>query len=127
MKKTILGLLAAIALLGGAASLADAKTHVRVYLGVPYYDYQRGPDYRFNNDYGWYQPGPGHRYSHRFYQPDYRANVSCRQAIGLLRQNGFRDVVAEDCSGRSYAFSATRHNQRVVVYVNARTGSISRG
>ena len=127
MKKTIIGLLAAVALIGGAATMAEAKTHVRIYLGVPYYDYQVGPDYRFNNGYGWYRGDDQSRFHRRDFRRHHQANLSCSQAGSLVRQNGFRNVVPLDCSGRSYAFSATRHNYRVTVYVNANTGSISRG
>jgi hypothetical protein len=127
MKKTIIGLLAAAALFGGAATMAEAKTHFNLYLGVPYYDYQVGPDYRFNEDYGWYRPDYRPRYSQRIYRPDYRARLSCGEARGLVRERGFRNVIARDCNGRTYAFSATRHNHRVIVYVNSRTGAVSRG
>lgn len=43
MKKTLLGLLAASALLVGSSSFAEAKANFHVYFGVPYYDYQVGP------------------------------------------------------------------------------------
>ena len=46
MKKTIIGLLAATALFGGLASVADAKIVIQLG-GIPYYDYQMGPDYRY--------------------------------------------------------------------------------
>ena len=56
MKKIVLGLLAATALLASVATAAEAKVRVNVYLGVPYYDYQVGPDYVFDQDHGWYRP-----------------------------------------------------------------------
>jgi hypothetical protein len=55
MKKTILGLLAAATLLGGSATMAEAKTNFSLYFGVPYFDQQVGPDYRYYQDRGWYQ------------------------------------------------------------------------
>jgi hypothetical protein len=128
MKKTILGLMAAAALIGGAATMAEAKTHFNLYLGVPYYDYQVGPDYRFNNDYGWYRPDQRQRFSRHNYRPYYNnSNVSCGEARGLVRESGFRNVIAQECNGRVYTFSATRHNQRVLVFVNSRTGAVSLG
>lgn len=55
MKKTLLGLLAASALLVGSSSFAEAKANFHVYFGVPYYDYQVGPGYIYDPGYGWYQ------------------------------------------------------------------------
>ena len=54
MKKIIIGAVAAAAMIGGFATMAEAKVHI--YLGVPYYSYQAGPGYLYNDDYGWYQP-----------------------------------------------------------------------
>ena len=120
MKKTLLGLLAAAAILGGTATLAEAKTSVHIFLGVPYYDNQLGPDYRYHRGRGWYRPGyvdPGFGFG----------KLSCNEARRAVRNHGFRDVVARNCSGRTYVFSATRNNKRMQVYVNARTGVVSRG
>ena len=55
MKKILLGLLTASAVLGGVSSFAEAKTNFHVYFGVPYYDYQVGPGYIYDPSYGWYQ------------------------------------------------------------------------
>ena len=44
MKKTIVGLLAAATLLGGAATMAEAKTNFSLHFDVPYFDEQVGPD-----------------------------------------------------------------------------------
>ena len=38
MKKTIVGLLAAVAITGSMASLAEAKVNFKIYLAEPYYD-----------------------------------------------------------------------------------------
>ena len=40
----------------GLPSAAEADTKVRIYLGMPHYGYQVGPDYRFRSGYGWYRP-----------------------------------------------------------------------
>ena len=109
MKKTIIGLLAATALLGGLATAAEAKVIIQLG-GVPYYDYQMGPDYR-------YYQGRGR----------HRANISCGEARSIVRENGFRNVRTRECDGRTYTFSAFRHGHNVLVFVNSRTGEISRG
>ena len=54
MKKTIIGLLAATALFAGLASTAEAKVVIQLG-GIPYYDYQVGPDYRYYDGRGWYR------------------------------------------------------------------------
>jgi hypothetical protein len=123
MKKIFVGLFVSAAFIGSAATFAEAKTNFNLYLGVPYYDYQVGPEYRFNQRYGWYDPGFNDRYS----RPRYRSNISCGEARGIVRSNGFRNVVARDCSGRTYTFNATKNNRRVVIYVNSRTGAVWRG
>jgi len=55
MKKIILGLLGALSLVAGFSAIAEAKTNFNLYLGVPYYDYQVGRDYLFDENHGWYQ------------------------------------------------------------------------
>ena len=122
MKKTIIGLLAAVAITGGMASLAEAKTNFRIYLGEPYYDRQMGPDYRYYDGRGWYQ-----------YQPDYqnqprnRGRISCNEARRIVRDRGFRNVATRECEGRTYTFTARRNGNRILLYVNSRTGAVWRG
>jgi hypothetical protein len=120
MKKTIIGLLAATALFGGLASVAEAK--VSIYLGVPYYDYQYGPDYRYYQGRGWYQYQP--RY---LFQYGNRGRISCNEARRIVRQSGFRQVMTRECNGRTYTFTAVKRGHRVLVYVNSRTGAVWRG
>jgi hypothetical protein len=66
MKKIILGAVVAATMIGGFATMADAK--VRIYLGSPYYNQQFGPGYFYDDDYGYYQPR--HHRRHRFYSVD---------------------------------------------------------
>ncbi len=126
MKKTILGLLAAATLLGGAATMAEAKTNFSLYFGVPYFDEQVGPDYRYYQDRGWYQDRDWYEDQPRYIRSA-RRNMSCGQARSIVRDQGFRSVVARECNGRTYTFNARRNNQRVIVYINARTGRTWRG
>jgi hypothetical protein len=117
MKRLLIALALAVpmALGFGASNGAEAKTSVHVYLGVPYYSYRVGPDYMFRPGQGWYRPGRDHR------------RLSCGQARELVRDRGYRNIVARSCSGRTYAFRAIRNNRVFVVYVNARTGAVWRG
>lgn len=114
MKKTIIGLLAAVAITGGMASIAEAKVNFQVYLGEPYYNYRVGPDYRYYEGRGWYRP-------------THRGKISCGEARRIVRNKGFRNVATRECNGRTYTFSATRKGNRILVYVNSRTGAVWRG
>ncbi len=97
---------------------ADAKTNVKIYLGVPHYGYQVGPDYRFRNGYGWYQDT-------RYYNN--RGRLSCGEARARVRNNGFRNVATIECNGRTYTFEATRRGRDVTVFVDSRNGRMWRG
>jgi hypothetical protein len=121
MKKTIIGLLAATALLGGLATAAEAKIVIQLG-GVPYYDYQMGPDYRYYQGRGWYQYQRGNQF-----MSGNRGRISCGEAKSIVRENGFRNVRTRECEGRTFTFSAFRHGRNVLVFVNSRTGAVWRG
>ncbi len=101
--------------LGGAGS-AEAKTSVNIYLGIPHYGYQVGPDYVYRKGHGWYRPGRPNKY-----------RMSCSRARDLVRDRGYRNVQARNCSGQTYTFRATRNGRGFLVYVNSRTGAVWRG
>ena len=115
MKKIIIGLLAAVAITGGTASLAEAKVNFKIYLGEPYYEQRMGPDYRYYDGRGWY------RYNNNRYK------ISCGEARQIVRNKGFRSVATRECEGRTYTFFAKRNGNRFLVYVNSRTGAVWRG
>jgi hypothetical protein len=117
MKKllTALAVAAPMALGLGGIGGAEAKTNVNIYLGIPHYGYQVGPDYAYRGGHGWYRPG-------RNYD-----RLSCRQAGRIVGNNGYRNIVARNCNGQTYVFRATRNNRIFVVYVNSRTGAVWRG
>lgn len=102
---------------------AEAKTRVGIYFGVPFYDYQPGPGWRYYDGYGWYdyrRHGDFRRYN--------RARMSCGEARRLVDRSGFNRVRTIECSGPTYTFRAVNRRGNVVrVYVNARTGAIWRG
>ena len=117
MKGLFLASAVATAMALALPTAADAKTQVKVFLGVPYYDYQYGPDYRFREGYGWYAPVGVYN----------RGRISCGEARRIVRGNGFRNVSTVECNGRTYTFEATRRGRDVTVFVNSRTGAIWRG
>ena len=115
MKGFFLATAAAVTLAFAMPTAADAK--VKIYLGFPHYDYQPGPDYRYRDGYGWYRPVYGYN----------RGRLSCGEAKRAVRNNGFRNVNTIECNGRTYTFEATRRGRDVTVFVDSRTGRISRG
>ena len=83
MKKTILGLLAALALVAGLSAIAEARTSFNLYLGVPYYDYQVSPDYLYDENHGWYQPDYQQDYQPT-YQPAYHTGGGAQRQVCLV-------------------------------------------
>lgn len=123
-RKLLLAGLIALGTVGGIAATAPAQADVRVFFGVPFHPYQVGPGWRYYNGYGWYDYG---RYGNFRPDPYYNAKLTCRQAARIVDRNGYDNVDAKDCSGRTYSFRATtRKGKRVNVYVNAYNGNIWR-
>jgi hypothetical protein len=117
MKKLLFASAFAAALALGLPMSAQADTKVKVYLGLPHYGYQVGPDYRFRDGYGWYRPVAVYS----------RGRISCGEARRIVRNSGFRNVDTIECNGRTYTFEATRRGRDVTVFVNSRNGRIWRG
>ena len=79
MKKSILVLLAALAFVAGLSAISEARNSFNLYLGVPYYDYQVGPDYLYDENHGWYQPG-----YQQGYQPAYHTGGGAQRLVCLV-------------------------------------------
>jgi hypothetical protein len=116
MKKLLIALAVAAPMALGLVGMsgAEAKT-VNIYLGIPYYGYQVGPDYVYRKGHGWYRPGRNFN------------RLSCGQARRIVDRNGYNNVMPRNCNGQTYTFRATRNGRVFLVYVNARTGAIWRG
>lgn len=76
---------------------------------------------QYNDNYADNHGGPYNAY---WYHRPYR--LSCGAAEERLEDNGFHNVVAKDCSGKRYHFSATKGGRRVQVVMNSRTGNFWR-
>lgn len=50
--------------------------------------------------------------------------MSCANARQLLREDGYRNVMARECDARTYVFGATRGGRHVVLRVNPRNGHV---
>jgi hypothetical protein len=102
---------------GLSTQATEAKTHVFIGIGNGYCNGYYDP-YRCGN-YG-YIP-------HRIYRDPYpyiRRGISCRDAAWRLRDRGYRNVVARDCRGSTYNFTARKRGGPVLVRVNAYNGGI---
>jgi hypothetical protein len=116
MKKLLMALVvAAPVALGLGVSGAEAKPNVNIYLGIHHHGHQVGPDYVYRKGHGWYRPG---RHFNR---------LSCGEARRIVRNRGYYNIVARNCSGGTYVFRAVRNNRVAIVYVNARSGAVWRG
>ncbi|MDO8352214.1 MAG: hypothetical protein Q7T14_02020 [Aestuariivirga sp.] len=118
MKGLFLATAVAATLAFAMPTTADAAK-VKIYLNMPHYGYQVGPDYRFREGYGWYQDT-------RYYNNN-RGRLSCGEARRVVRNNGFRNVSTIECNGRTYTFEATRRGRDVTVFVDSRNGRVWRG
>ena len=119
MKSIILASAFAATLAMGLPVVAEAKTNVQIYFGMPHYGYQVGPDYRYRQGYGWYQDSGYYSYN--------RGRLSCGEARRAVRNNGFRNVNTIECNGRTYTFEATRRGRDFTVFVDSRSGRVWRG
>jgi hypothetical protein len=118
-RKLMLAAAITLGVLGGQAVSTPAQADVRIYLGVPFHPYQIGPGWRYHPGYGWYDYG---RYG--AFRP---YKMTCNEARRRVDRNGYNNVDARDCSGRTYSFRATnRKGKRVNVYVDAYTGDMWR-
>lgn len=93
----------------------EAATNIKIYLGVPHYTYRVAPDYVYRKGYGYYRPAgvAGNK-------------ISCSRAKNRVQNSGYKNVDRVECSGATYTFRGTRNGKRHVVYVNSRTGNVSR-
>src|SRR5258705_894048 len=96
MRNIIVASAFAAALALALPTAADAKTNVKIYLGVPHYSYQVGPEYLYRPNYGWYMPSGIH------------GRLSCGEAKWRGRSHGFHNVSTIECQGRPYTFHPKR-------------------
>jgi hypothetical protein len=120
---------------------AQAKVNVWIGAGAPGYLYGSGYGYAECQGPLGYRHCYGGGYRHGYYprpriyhaprpvylydDEDYgRDTLSCREARSLVRNRGFRDVVARDCNGGTYSFFATKRGKAYKVNVSAYSGKI---
>lgn len=110
-----------------SAQVAEAKVKVTIGIGEPggycYYNYDpfRCGDYGYYPRPGYFVPHPGYGYGDDY---DYGDRVSCREARGILRDRGYRDVRSINCGGRLHTFIAKKRGDVFRIKIYSRNGRI---
>lgn len=115
MKKFLIASALALGVVFAAPAPGEAASaNIKIYLGIPHYGYQVGPDYEYRRGHGWYRAKNARR-------------VSCDRARSLVRSRGYNNVQVIECQGSTYTFRAQRNGKRHKLYVNSRSGGVWRG
>ncbi len=104
--------LIAVAAVASVVSFAStaAKADTTVSLGFGFGGFDSG--YGFAGDYPVEYPAYRPRHRHHYYEdeaPDLDYGVSCAEGRNAVREAGFRNVRAYDCSAPTYGYKAMRH------------------
>ncbi len=106
---------------------AEAKVKLNVQIGVPggYYGggYYGGGYYGggyYGGGHGGYYGG-GHGGGYGRWAP---RRISCARGRRIVRNSGYRFVVAIDCRGSTYKFKGTRGGARFLLKMKSRNGRI---
>jgi hypothetical protein len=109
--------LIAVAAVASVVSFAStaAKADTTVSLGFGFGGFDTG--YGFSDDYPAYRPRHRHHY-YEDYTPVVDYGVSCDEGRNAVREAGFRNVRAYDCSAPTYGYKAMRHGETFRVKVS---------
>ena len=116
--KSLIAVAAVASVVSFASTAAKADTSVSIGFGFGGFD----SGYGYPGDYPVYEPR--YRYHHfRDYAPVYEApmadyGVSCAEGRNAVREAGFRNVRAYDCSAPTYGYKAMRGGEFFRVKVN---------
>ncbi len=125
LKKTIIASLAVLIAIFAFQPVEKSEAKARVHIGVyPYGGYGYPPYYG-----GGYYPDPyyggGYYPPRRRYAPTYRPRrISCRRAIRIVRNHGYRRVRARDCRGSKYSFTGKKRGRWYRIRMYSRSGRI---
>jgi hypothetical protein len=79
------------------------------------------PQYDFFVPYGAKDGGPVYA------KPGYKGAslaLTCKEATGILKMRGYRDIAELSCSGEIYRFEVSRVEGRFLIELDSRTGDI---
>jgi hypothetical protein len=109
----VLFLLAGLCLPATLSSTAHADQQKGGYAWPSHYD--------FFLPYGTKDGGPV--YAKPGYK-DVSLTLTCKEATGILKMRGYRDIAELNCSGSVYRFEVSRIEGRFLIEVDSRTGDI---
>jgi hypothetical protein len=118
LTKTVFAAAAIATVVTFAATSAKADVNVDFGIGLGY------PDYGYQEDYV-----PRRHRHHRDWNDNYppviNYGISCGTGRNVVRNAGFRNVSAYDCSAPTYGYNAWRHGDLFKVKVNYRGQIVS--
>ena len=85
-------------------NVAEAKTHIGIWIGIPGFDYWRGPGY---------------------YHGRYRHRLSCSEGRRIVDRRGFNSVTAIDCRPRYYHYRARKSGRWYTVRFDSLTARMT--
>jgi hypothetical protein len=114
--KSLIAVAAVASVVSFASTAAKADTTVSLGFGFGGFD----PGYGFAGDYPGDYPvyRPRHRHHYEDYAPVLDYGISCDEGRNAVREAGFRNVRAYDCSAPTYGYQAMRHGDFFRVKVN---------
>ena len=112
-KMTFLLIIAGLALPAALSSFAHADTSK--------------PGYKWPSHYDFFLPYGGQDGGPVYAKPGYKGvslTLTCKEAEGILKMRGYRDIAEVSCSGDLYRFEVSRVEGRFVVDLDPSTGQI---
>lgn len=88
-----------------------------------------GSGYTWPSHYDFFLPYGGKDGGPVYAKPGYKGvslTLTCKEATGILKMNGYRDITEVSCSGQIYRFEVSRVEGRFVIDLDPRTGDIVR-
>jgi hypothetical protein len=126
--KSLIAVAAIASVVSFASVPAKAETTVDIGIGLGLGGYYPGDGYGYVDDGypGDYPAYPRHRRRHfDDYAPVMSYGVSCNRGRSIVRNEGFRNVRAYDCSAPTYGYKAWRDGELYQVKVSYRGRIIS--
>jgi hypothetical protein len=110
-------------LLAGLSALALPATQAQSETKKDNSGYTWPSNYDFYMPYGTKDGGPVYA------KPGYKGvslTLTCKEATGILKMRGYRDIAEISCTGNVYRFEVSRIEGRFVIDLDPRTGDIVR-
>jgi hypothetical protein len=87
------------------------------------------PGYTWPSHYDFYLPYPAKDDGPVYAKPAYQGvnlSLTCKEATGVLKMHGYRDIAEVSCTGNVYRFEVSRVEGRFLIDIDPHTGAIVR-